>query len=130
VVLGSQLGAIKEVARGRLDGPELGARHGADAGSGADGPLERAVLLDVVAVGAKGGVRRRGRRGPGLETGREGARGGGRVGLGGLIDGLGSRPGSTAEELDRGGAVGCGDGRLAEGAGYGEHCEMAKGVVP
>lgn len=81
---------VEEDALGGLNGAELGARGAANAGLGAaDGLLEGAMLLGVVAVGAEGGVPR-GRGAAGVGGGEgvgEGARGRGGVRPGGVVDG-------------------------------------------
>ena len=86
VEAGGKLGSVKVDALGGGDGAELSTGSAADACRGADGLLEGAVLLGVVAVGAEGGVAGGGSSAAG-ETLGELARGGGGVRLRAVVDG-------------------------------------------
>lgn len=84
---GGELRGIEENTMGGLDSAESSTAGGTDTAVSADGLLERAMLLDVVSVGAEGGVARGGGAvavaGPGLgelAKGRSGMR------LGSVVD--------------------------------------------
>lgn len=115
-----ELRDVKSNALGRLDGAEGGSGGSAEARL-----LERTVLLDVVAVGAKGlvggGSIAVSVAGPGLG---ELLDSGGRVRLGGVVD-VG-RNGSGTEELDERSTLSV-DSSLSEGSSSREHCDCCLG---
>lgn len=82
---GRQLAAVEEDAARGGDGAEVAAGHAADTDL-ADGLLERAELLRVVAVRREGRVLGAPRGVAVAEALREGARGRGGVGLGRVVD--------------------------------------------
>jgi hypothetical protein len=112
-----KLGDVKEDTSGGRDGAQVGARGAANASLGADGLLEGAVLLGVVAVGAERGV-----AGSGAAVSEglgERAAGGGRVRTGGVVNGRRNR--ARTNKLDHGLALSV-SGSLAESASR-KHCE-------
>lgn len=118
---GGELREIEEDTLRGVDSAEAGTRGPANAVVEADGVLERTMLLSVVAIGAEGGVSRRGGAvsvdgevvGE-LSAGRGGVRSGRVINVG--------RDGASANELDEGSSLSV-DSSLSEDSSGSEHCD-------
>lgn len=118
---GRELGDVEEDALRGSDSTESGTRGPANAVVQADGVLERAMLLGVVAIRAEGGVSRASRAvSVDGEVLRELSGGRGGVRSGGVVD-VG-RNGARTNEPDEGGSLSM-DSSLSKDSRSSEHCE-------